>query len=179
MSVNFNLANWLSAVTPTKRNRAAAAAAAGKTASIYPTAPILSEEEAQYQMLEMENSKQTLKELEKLGRLEGCLEVCEKLLNAVPDSFEFKLLKAKYFVRLSRFEEAEKILKYIIQSQGDQSAQAMLVIGMMFYFSGEMESAITMLDRCLKMDEKMDEALELHAKAVAIRDKKKQEGSNE
>lgn len=85
-----------------------------------------------------------------------CLNHCDLALKLQSDSKEFEIKKAKFLVLTYKLEEANEILNRIV-SEHPENAEAISIIGLLFYFQGNLSKAIEVCICALSIDPTLED----------------------
>lgn len=93
---------------------------------------------------------------EKLKNYKECLELSSKALCILPNSNEFMVLKANFLVLTNRFHAAIETLREIFK-ENSQNAEAISVLGLVFYHQGNLKRSVEVFDSALQLNSGMDD----------------------
>lgn len=111
--------------------------------------------------------RERIKMAEKLNKFEDCLQFTEEGLKITANSMDFVILKAKFLVLLNRSDEASKIISEIIKNN-PQNAECIGILGLIFYYQGNLKKAVEVFTDALKIDSTLIYTKTLRDKAVKI-----------
>lgn len=110
-----------------------------------------------------------IREAELSRNYEACLEVFDKAISLFPWSLPYRIQKARYLVFSYRLDEAFEILEKIVE-RFPSSVDAISVLGLTFFYRGNLNKSVEVFDKALDVEPFVAEARMFRAKALKLMD---------
>jgi tetratricopeptide (TPR) repeat protein len=115
----------------------------------------------------MAEYKRRLDNAEKREKFEECLEICREVERISAGDKEIQLTKAKFLVLTGQFDAANDILGEKLK-ENPLNAEAIFVLGLIFYYRGNLKKSVEVFDNALQLDGSMSHARNLKTKATRL-----------
>ena len=99
-----------------------------------------------------------------IGKFDECLRLCRKATSLGFEKNEFIQMEAEFLVLTNQLDEANHILERILK-ENPRDANAIYVLGMIFYYRGNLKKSVEVFNDALEIDSSMNHIEKMKEKA--------------